>query len=119
MAEVYSPLRYPGGKAKLSTFLIEVMRANGMVQPLYVEPYAGGAGAALRLLFEEFVEAIAVNDADPRIRAFWEAVTGQADRFIDRLRTIPLTIEEWRRQREVYQQRDRVTQVIKKTDDCI
>lgn len=106
MAEAYSPLRYPGGKAKLSTFLIEVMRANGMSQPLYVEPYAGGAGAALRLLFEEFVEAIAINDADPRIRAFWEAVTGQPERFVERLRAIPLTVEEWRRQRGIYLQRD-------------
>lgn len=106
MAETYSPLRYPGGKAKLGTFLIEVMRANGLLQPSYIEPYAGGAGAALRLLFEEFVEDITINDADPRIRAFWEAVTRHTDRFVCRLQDVPVSVEEWRKQRYIYDRKD-------------
>lgn len=106
MVGAYSPLRYPGGKARLSRFLIEVMRANGLSQPHYVEPYAGGAGAALRLLFEEFVDSITINDADPRIRCFWEAATRYPDRFLARIEKIPVTIAEWRKQREVYEQRD-------------
>lgn len=106
MAENYSPLRYPGGKSKLGNFLIQIIRANGLARPLYVEPYAGGAGAALRLLFEEFVEEIAINDADPRIRAFWDAVIKHSDQFVCRLQETPLSIEEWRKQREVYDKRD-------------
>ena len=106
MVEAYSPLRYPGGKARLSRFLIEVIRANGLSQPHYVEPFAGGAGAALRLLFEEFVDSITINDADPRIRCFWEAATRYPDRFLDRLEKIPVTIAEWRKQRELYKRRD-------------
>ena len=102
MAESYSPLRYPGGKAKLADFLIEVLRANGLREPEYVEPYAGGAGAALRLLCEEYVESITINDADPRIRCLWEALTQHNDAFLGMLDDVEVTVEEWRRQREVY-----------------
>ena len=106
MAEPYSPLRYPGGKARLADFLIEVMKYNSLNMPHYVEPYAGGAGAALRLLFEEYVETIAINDADPRIRCFWQAVTKQNDAFLQLLDESIVTVEEWRRQREIYKKRD-------------
>lgn len=106
MPGTYSPLRYPGGKTKLSTFLIQVMQANCLTYPIYIEPYAGGAGAALRLLFEEFVEEVIINDADPRIRAFWGAVTRQPNRFVSYLQDTPLSVEEWRKQREIYNRRD-------------
>lgn len=106
MSEPYSPLRYPGGKAKLSNFLIEVLKANGLKEPHYVEPYAGGAGAALRLLFEEYVEAITINDADPRVRCFWWAVTKKNDEFLSMLEDVEVSVEEWRRQREIYEKRN-------------
>ncbi len=106
MAELYSPLRYPGGKARLADFLIEVIKYNDLSMPHYVEPYAGGAGAALRLLFEEYVETITVNDADPRIRCFWQAVTKHNDLFLQLLGDSVVTVEEWRKQREIYKKRD-------------
>ncbi len=106
MAEPYSPLRYPGGKAKLCDLLIEILRANDLSEPRYVEPYAGGAGAALRLLFEEYVESIVINDADPRIRCFWSAVTEQNDRFLSLLDQVEVSVEEWYRQREIYELAD-------------
>lgn len=105
-SEPYSPLRYPGGKARLTAFLVEVMRGNGLLQPHYVEPYAGGAGAALRLLFEEYVESITINDADPRIRCFWQAVTNYNDDFLERLDRVSVNVGEWRKQREIYDRRD-------------
>ena len=52
-----SPLRYPGGKAALSTFLKDVLIQNG-IQGTYCEVYAGGAGAALELLFSKKVSKI-------------------------------------------------------------
>lgn len=106
MSEPYSPLRYPGGKAKLSDFLIEVIKGNDLLQPHYIEPYAGGAGAALRLLFEEFVEAITINDADPRIRCFWQAATLHNDAFLGLLQDVNVTVEEWHKQRAIYDKRD-------------
>ncbi|KIX15499.1 DNA adenine methylase [Dethiosulfatarculus sandiegensis] len=103
MSEPYSPLRYPGGKAKLSPFLIQVLAHNSIVEPHYVEPYAGGAGAALRLLFEEYVESITINDADYRIRCFWDAVTGYNEEFLDLLTKTEVSVAEWYEQRKIYE----------------
>lgn len=106
MSEHYSPLRYPGGKAKLGDFLIRVIRSNGFIEPEYVEPYAGGAAVALRLLFEEYVDSIVINDADPRVYCFWKAVAEQTGEFKDRVRATPASVDEWFRQREIYRESD-------------
>ena len=100
--EYYSPLRYPGGKTKLAPFIAAVMRRNGHVRPEYVEPFAGGAGVALQLLFEEYADRVVINDADPRIHCFWLAVTEYTREFIELVRTVPVSVDEWHRQREVY-----------------
>lgn len=97
-----SPLRYPGGKASLYKFLADVLSSNGMKDGTYVEPYAGGAGAALELLFSEHVDRIILNDVDPCIFAFWDAVLRNNDQLVDLIRQTPITIEEWIRQREIY-----------------
>jgi D12 class N6 adenine-specific DNA methyltransferase len=99
----YSPLRYPGGKQVLSRVLTRIIELNGATGGTYIEPYAGGAGAALALLFEEHVDRIVINDADYRIYAFWRAALSQTDAFVDRIRTVRLTVGEWRRQREIFQ----------------
>ncbi len=97
-----SPLRYPGGKAGMSEFLADVLEVNGLRDGVYAEPFAGGAGAALNLLFGEHVEQIVLNDADPCIAAFWKAVLNQRKGLIDKIRNTPVTIDQWRVQREVY-----------------
>ena len=104
MPIVNSPLRYPGGKAVLSEFLADVLTINGIQDGTYVEPYAGGAGAALNLLFAEHVHRIVLNDADPCIFAFWDTILHRKNDFIRRLQETPVTIEEWKRQRDIYQQ---------------
>lgn len=37
-----SPLRYPGGKAKVSSFVQELIIQNNLLDGKYVEPYVGG-----------------------------------------------------------------------------
>lgn len=69
---------------------------------MYVEPYAGGAGAALRLLRDEYVDEVILNDLDPGIAAFWRAVFDQPEEFITRIAEADLTIEEWHRQGAIY-----------------
>lgn len=96
-----SPLRYPGGKASLACFLADVIDLNELRGCRYFEPYAGGAGAALNLLKAGVVSEININDADKRIFAFWKAVLGDTSRFVDRVFSVPLSINEWRNQREV------------------
>lgn len=96
-----SPLRYPGGKASLAPFLHDVLQLNSLVGCRYFEPYAGGAGAALALLRMGAVASIEINDADRRIYSFWKSVLSESQRFADRIMTVPLNLEEWKRQREV------------------
>jgi DNA adenine methylase len=97
----FSPLRYPGGKAWLVDFLANVIELNQLDACQYYEAYAGGGGAALGLLMRGSVGEIHLNDADPRIFAFWKAVLEETERFINRLLTVPLTLEEWENQHSI------------------
>lgn len=96
-----TPLRYPGGKSSLSLFLAQVIELNGLQGGTYVEPYAGGAGAALNLLFHGKVNHIVINDFDPAVYAFWTSILNEPDEFARRISAIPLTIEEWHRQKKI------------------
>lgn len=96
-----SPLRYPGGKAALADFLEQTIRLNGLSDCQYFEPFAGGAGAALRLLSDGVVSEVHLNDFDPCIVAFWNAALDESERFAEKVLTVPVTIEEWRRQSEI------------------
>jgi DNA adenine methylase len=98
----HSPLRYPGGKAALAPLLAQIIHLNKLTNVVYVEPYAGGAGAALSLLMSEQVTRIVINDLDPRISSFWTSLLRFPERFIDLVRTTPITIDEWRRQQDIY-----------------
>jgi DNA adenine methylase len=111
LAESFSPLRYPGGKQILARVLAHLIRVNGREGGVYVEPYAGGAGAALSLLFGEYVKQVIINDADPHIHAFWDAVVNRTDEFLKLLRDTPLTVDEWKKQRQLYVKPSRCSQV--------
>lgn len=102
MANSHSPLRYPGGKQVLARVLAQLISVNGCEGGTYVEPYAGGAGAALTLLFEEYVERLILNDADPRIYAFWHALLRKTDDFLCLLHDTPVNVDEWENQRRIY-----------------
>jgi DNA adenine methylase len=69
---------------------------NNLIGCAYAEPYAGGAGLALRLLFEEYVERIYVNDLDRSIYAFWNAVLTRAEALCGWIEDVPVTMESWR-----------------------
>lgn len=101
-----SPLRYPGGKASLAPFLAETIKLNGLSGCSYFEPFAGGAGAALRLLREDIVSNIHLNDLDPRIFAFWQSVLNDQERFAAKIRSVPLNIAEWEKQQQICRQAD-------------
>lgn len=100
-----SPLRYPGGKATLAGFFESTIAALGLEKPTYIEPYAGGAGAGLELLLKNLVSTVVINDLDPAIHACWKAMVKDSEAFLRLLAEAPLTIEEWKRQREVYRRR--------------
>jgi DNA adenine methylase len=98
---LYSPLRYPGGKAPFAPFIAKVMAGNGVAGGHYLEPYAGGAGVALDLLFHGHASHIHINDADPAVYAFWVSVTKHSDALLQLLESTPITIDEWFKWRSV------------------
>jgi DNA adenine methylase len=100
-----SPLRYPGGKASLAGFFESTINALGLDRPTYIEPYAGGAGAGVELLLKGVVGRVVINDLDPAIHACWKAMVKDADAFLRLLDRAPLTVDEWKDQREIYRRR--------------
>jgi len=97
-----SPLRYPGGKGALAEFLGSVISLQRPRCSTYVEPYAGGAGAALRLLVGEYVDDIVLNDLDPGIAAFWRCVFDNPRDLMSRIASVDVTIDEWQEQAAIY-----------------
>ncbi len=99
-----SPLRYPGGKNCLTDFLTDIATLNNLVGGIYVELYAGGAGAALNLLFNGTYNHIHINDFDSHIYAMWDALLNHTEEFIQKIEETDITIEEWHRQRNVFEE---------------
>ncbi|MFW9873906.1 MAG: DNA adenine methylase [Candidatus Thorarchaeota archaeon] len=106
-----SPLRYPGGKGKLAKFVRLVFQQNGLLDCHYVEPFAGGAGIALALLFDEYVSYIHINDLNKSIYAFWYSVLNETDALCDRILNTKVTLEEWHRQRYIQRHPQKVSQI--------
>lgn len=90
----WSPLRYPGGKACLSDKIKALLDKNGLKGGAYAEPFAGGAGLALNLLFSKYVSEIYINDLDRSIYAFWHTVLNEPERLIKQMQQTPITVEE-------------------------
>lgn len=98
----YSPLRYPGGKSCLANFINEVAHLNGVIGGVYLELYAGGAGAALNLLFNGTFNHIHINDYDYHVYSMWFSILNHHKAFINRINSTPVTIEEWHRQKAIF-----------------
>ena len=104
----YSPLRYPGGKNKLSAFIAKICIENN-INGHYVEPYSGGASVALFLLMEGFVNKITINDRDRSIYAFWHSVLNNTQQLCEKIINAELTIEEWKKQRAIQTNKKKVS----------
>lgn len=98
----YSPLRYPGGKNKISSFVNLIISKSELTDITYVEPFAGGAGVALSLLFSGAVNHIVINDYDKCIYSVWRAILHDTNRFIQLIKKTDITIEEWHKQKNIY-----------------
>lgn len=95
-----TPLRYPGGKAKFAPFVKDLMEVNNLSGD-YLEPFAGGAGVALDLLYSGYCKNIHINDFDSAVYNFWKAITTNTEEFLRVLNQTPITIEEWYRQKTI------------------
>jgi DNA adenine methylase len=103
---ISSPLRYPGGKAKLFPFFAELIKENSLFGSEYCEPYTGGAGLAIQLLTQGFVDRVAINDIDVSIYSFWKSALYKTDEFCDLIERTPISVEEWHTQKAVWVQGD-------------
>jgi len=96
-----TPLRYPGGKGKLTNYLRLVFEQNGLLDGHYIEPYAGGAGVAINLLLLEYASCIHLNDLNPSVYAFWHSVVNEPEELCRRIFDVNVTMDEWHRQKAV------------------
>lgn len=97
----FTPLRYPGGKGKFAPVVKSIFNFNKLEGGHYFEPYAGGAGVALNLLYNGIVSDIHINDIDIAIYSFWKSITEQTDDFLKLLNDTPVTIDEWHKQKAI------------------
>ncbi|SRR5579862_7853714 len=96
-----TPLRYPGGKARLTQYVLDVFKLNNLAGGHYVEAYAGGAGVAFPLLYLEYAMHIHLNDLNKSVFAFWKSVLEEPEELCRLVRDKPLTIGQWKKQRKI------------------
>lgn len=96
-----TPLRYPGGKGKLTDYIKLLIDQNNLIGGEYCEPYAGGAGIAINLLMDGYVSAVHLNDLNRGVYSFWRSILTRPDEFCARVEAVPVDMDEWYRQREV------------------
>ena len=103
----YSPLRYPGGKAKLVGYFKDLIIKNNLKGGTYVEIYAGGASIAISLLIENYVSNVIINDNDKSIYALWYSILNHPRKLCNLIKKTPLTIENWRIQKDIQKNKDK------------
>ncbi|NRA50637.1 MAG: DNA adenine methylase [Phaeodactylibacter sp.] len=97
-----TPLRYPGGKARVAPFIEDILLLNNLEGCTLYELYAGGAGASINLLFSGMCERIVLNDLDYHIYAFWDSVLRDTEAFVRRVHDTPIDVATWRIQKHIY-----------------
>ena len=101
MTRTASPLRYPGGKACLYDLATKFLAENELSQRSYAEPYSGGCGLALSLLYSGHVTQVHLNDLDRSVWAFWTSAIHHTDDLVKRIEDTPVTMDVWERQRSI------------------
>ena len=97
-----SPLRYPGGKYRLSPFVRLAINNLNIQNCTYIEPFAGGAGVALSLLLDGTANRIVINDYDKAIYSLWRAIKNEPHALIRLIKNTPVDINEWNKAKNIY-----------------
>lgn len=109
MSKSYSPLRYPGGKGQIYNTVLSMLEKNDLLNCTYVEPFAGGAGIAMRLLFENKVKKVVINDIDKSIYSVWYSILYNTEEFIKMIEETPVNMDEWNRQKDIQENKNFVS----------
>ena len=102
MSKPLSLMRYPGGKAKIYNFVKEIIDNYGLHNKTYVEPFSGGFGLGLKLLENNQVKRVIINDYDKHIYYLWKCVFFHTKKLIEKIENTPINVEEWQKQKEIY-----------------
>lgn len=68
---------------------------------IWIEPFAGGAGAGLHLLERNIVEEIWLTEKNPALAAFWRTVVDNGDELAARVRSCQPEMSTWHAAREL------------------
>ena len=98
MHQFLTPLRYPGGKGRLTQCVADLMAANDLVGGHYLEPFAGGAGVALSLLALEYASHVHINDLNRSVHAFWQSVLREPEELCSLISRTRVSMAQRRRQ---------------------
>lgn len=102
----FSPLRYPGGKRRLTDTVTRLLDENALYDIEYAEPYAGGASIGLALLLSEYASVIHLNDLSRPVYAFWHTAISHPEWLCKRVENVRVTMRVWRRQRNIFDRAD-------------
>lgn len=100
----YSPLRYPGGKNSTYDYVKMLIKQNN--SEVYIEPFAGGCAVGLKLLLNNDIKRLYINDFDKSIYSFWYAVLFYPEELCDLIKNAEFSISEWKRQREIQKNKE-------------
>lgn len=97
-----SPLRYPGGKGRMAPALSALFQAQfGLMDiEIWVEPFAGGAGAGLNLLDRDAVSEVWLTEKNRALATFWRTVVTRGDQLAAQVRICEPDMTTWHTARE-------------------
>ncbi|CAB1721810.1 DNA adenine methylase [Lactiplantibacillus plantarum] len=113
MPHTASPFRYPGGKTQLYSFVYHILKVNNITDT-YIEPFAGGAGIPMKLLINNQVNRIWINDYDKAIYSVWDTILKHPATLISLIKSVPFdyysgheinpefSINFWKKQKDIY-----------------
>ena len=107
--KTYSPLRYPGGKGQIYNMVLSILEKNDLIGCTYIEPFAGGAGIAIRLLFEGKVNNIIINDIDRSIYSLWFSILHSTDELCGMIENTMINMIEWKNQKDIQKNKENVS----------
>lgn len=88
-----SPLRYPGGKSKITDLILERLNLNNT--KTLVGAYAGGASAELALLHAGIIDELILNDMDYGIYSLFQIIKHTPHELINRINAHKPTKEDY------------------------
>lgn len=106
-----SPLRYPGGKNKIYDKVLKILKPYNPTT--YIEPFAGGASLPIKLLHNNEVEKIIINNYDKAVYAFWYSVLNHTDELIELIKNEAITIENWHKHKAILKNKESESDLLK------